>query len=155
LDSVEATGTVSEKVARAGVEAARRRFSPEFMNRIDKTVVFNPLGKAELRDILKLELGAVQDRVLATGHAVGVRFSVNGAAQEFLLKEGTDERYGARHLKRAVERLLVQPFSNLIASGQIQSGDHIRVTHAAAAPSLAFFREADAFESCEVSGAAA
>ena len=141
LDSVEATGKVSEKVARAGVEAARRRFSPEFMNRIDKTVVFNPLGKAELRDILKLELEAVQDRVLATGHAVGVRFSVNTAAQEFLLREGTDERYGARHLKRAVERLVVQPVSNLIASGQLQFGDRLMVDFDAKLGRLMFFKE--------------
>jgi ATP-dependent Clp protease ATP-binding subunit ClpB len=141
LDSVETTGKVSEKVARAGVEAARRRFSPEFMNRIDKTVVFNPLGKAELRDILKLELEAVQDRVLATGHAVGVRFSVNTAAQEFLLRQGTDERYGARHLKRAVERLVVQPVSNLIASGQLQFGDRLMVDFDAKLGRLMFFKE--------------
>lgn len=141
LDSVEATGKVSEKVARAGVEAARRRFSPEFMNRIDKTVVFNPLGKAELRDILKLELEAVQDRVLATGHAVGVRFHTNAAAQEFLLQEGTDERYGARHLKRAVERLVVQPVSNLIASGQLQFGDRLMVDFDAKLGRLMFFKE--------------
>ena len=141
LDSVEVTGKVSEKVTRAGVEAARRRFSPEFMNRIDKTVVFNPLGKAELRDILKLELEGVQDRVLATGHAVGVRFSVNTAAQEFLLREGTDERYGARHLKRAVERLVVQPVSNLIASGQLQFGDRLVVDFDAKLGRLMFFKE--------------
>lgn len=141
LDSVEATGKVSEKVARAGVEAARRRFSPEFMNRIDKTVVFNPLGRSELREILKLELEAVQDRVLATGHAVGVRFSVNAAAQDFLLKEGTDERYGARHLKRAVERLVVQPVSNLISSGQLQFGDRLMVDFDPKLGRLMFFKE--------------
>ena len=69
--------------------------------------------------------------------------------------EGTDVRYGARPLKRAIERLLVQPLSNLIATGQVRGGDCIRVTHSASAPMLTFFREADVFRSWNVDGAAA
>ena len=76
-------------------------------------------------------------------------------AREFLLQEGTDVRYGARPLKRAIERLLVQPLSNLMATGQIRPGDCIRVTHSTAASALTFFREADAFEAWGVDGAAA
>ena len=102
-------GKVSGKIARAGVDAARRRFSPEFMNRIDKTVVFNPLGKRELRSILGLELDSVQERIFAVGNASDILCNVRVQAREFLLMEGTDSRYGARHLKRAVERLVVQP----------------------------------------------
>ncbi|HEV2445705.1 MAG TPA: AAA family ATPase [Candidatus Sulfopaludibacter sp.] len=132
---------VSARMARAGVEAARRRFSPEFMNRIDKTVVFNPLGKAELRDILKLELDAVQDRLLATGNVADLRWSVRTPAREFLLTEGTDARYGARHLKRTVERLVVQPLSNLLASGQLHTGDRLVVDFDPGLRRLVFFKE--------------
>ena len=115
------------KLGRAGLEAARRRFTPEFMNRIDKVVVYHPLGEAELRRILNLELGYVQARLR---HATGARqiaFRLDGAARALLLREGTDSRYGARHLKRAIERLLVQPMANLVATGQLSEGDLVFV----------------------------
>jgi ATP-dependent Clp protease ATP-binding subunit ClpA len=60
------------------------------------------------------------------------------------LLEGTDFQYGARPLKRAIERLLVQPLSNLLATGQIRRGDRVRVSHAEGSPVLTFYRDADA-----------
>jgi len=134
-------GDQAERLGRAGTEAARKRFSPEFMNRIDKTVVFNPLGDEELKQILGLELRAVEDRVSRATGSVPVSFSVNPAAQEFLLREGTDSRYGARHLKRAVERLVVQPTSNLLATAQLQPGDTLVVDLNAEANGLVFLKE--------------
>jgi ATP-dependent Clp protease ATP-binding subunit ClpA len=121
------SGSRSEKIARAGVEAARRRFTPEFMNRIDKTVVFNALSESDLRRILEIELGLVKDRLLKATRTHSVHLKVDAAVKDFLLEEGTDARYGARHLKRAVDRLMVQPLSNLIATGQIQDGDRLFV----------------------------
>jgi ATP-dependent Clp protease ATP-binding subunit ClpA len=115
------------KVSHAGVEAARRRFSPEFMNRLDKVVVFHPLGQAELRGILALELNILRDRIQRAAATTAVQLEVSDAVQDFLLQEGTDARYGARHLKRTLERMLVQPLANLIATGQIQAGDCINV----------------------------
>jgi len=133
---------VCDKMSRAGVEAARRKFSPEFMNRIDKTVIFRPLGAHELSRVLEIELEEVRERIEQAQGGKGFLIHVADNAREFLLTEGTDIRYGARPLKRAIERLLVQPLSNLIASGQIRESDCIRVTHGAAAPALTFFREA-------------
>jgi len=146
---------LSEKMSHAGLEAARRKFAPEFMNRIDKTVIFHPLGAGELRRILQIELDEVQERIEKT--PAGKRFLINvsDSARDFLLMEGTDVRYGARPLKRAIERLLVQPLSNLIVTGQIRQSDCIRVTHSASAPILTFFREAGVFRSREVHGVAA
>jgi ATP-dependent Clp protease ATP-binding subunit ClpB len=118
---------MNEKMSRAGVEAARRNFTPEFMNRIDRTVVFKPLGTPELHRILDLELRSVQDRILCATGSNAMTFSLNADARAFLLKEGTDERYGARHLKRAIERNLVQPMSNLMATGQVQNGDRLTI----------------------------
>ena len=133
--------TMADRVSRAGVEAARRKFTPEFLNRIDRTVVFNSLGEAELREIVDLELQSVQERIaLATGSKT-IHFTVNDGAKDFLLKEGTDSRYGARHLKRAVERNLVQPMSNLIATGQVQSGDQLLVEVDPERRRLAFLKE--------------
>jgi ATP-dependent Clp protease ATP-binding subunit ClpB len=134
-------GKPPEKVARAGKEAARKRFSPEFMNRLDKTVVFNPLGEAQLRQILGLELQAVEERVCRATGATSIALTVDSAAQDFLLREGTDLRYGARHLKRAVERLLVQPTSNLLATAQLQAGDTLLVEFDSELGALTFSKE--------------
>lgn len=115
-----------QKVYRAGIDAARRKFSPEFMNRIDKVVVFRSLTENHLRQILELELQAVQDRI---NRSVGTKFTFNcsDAAKDMLLSEGLDHRYGARHLKRSVEKLLVFPLANLVATEQLGFGDSVYV----------------------------
>ena len=128
------------QISRVGIAAARRKFTPEFINRLDKIVVFRPLGREELCRIVDIELEMVQERVQNTA-AKSFTMKVTDSAREFLLLEGTDSRYGARHLKRAMDRLIVQPLSNLIASGQIRSGDMIRVSHREGSPTLMFFSE--------------
>ena len=117
---------VDQKIYRTAVEAARRKFSPEFMNRIDKVVVFRSLKEHHLRLILDLELQAVQDRIMQSAGTKFV-FQCSETAKDMLLKEGLDFKYGARHLKRAVERFLVYPLSNLVATGQIGLGDLVHV----------------------------
>jgi ATP-dependent Clp protease ATP-binding subunit ClpA len=117
---------VDQKIYRTAVEAARRKFSPEFMNRIDKVVVFRSLKEHHLRQILDLELQAVQDRIMQSAGTKFV-FQCTEKAKDMLMKEGLDYKYGARHLKRAVERFLVYPLSNLVATGQIGLGDLVHV----------------------------
>lgn len=118
---------LDEKMNRTAVDAARRKFSPEFMNRIDKIVVFKTLRPEHLEKILEIELGMVQQRILsATGNNQFV-FSCTPAVKKFLLVEGTDPKYGARHLKRAIEKNVVFPLANLVATGQIKLGDFIRI----------------------------
>ena len=146
---------MAAKISNAGTEAARRRFTPEFINRIDKTVVFHALGARELRRVLEIELQAVEERIGQAKASPGFVMNVSDSAREFLLMEGTDIRYGARPLKRAIERLLVQPISNLIVTGQIRQGDCIRVTHGPSEPLLAFFREAEVFRSLQADRVAA
>ena len=142
-----AAGIVDEalggKVMRAGVEAARRKFSPEFMNRIDKIVVFHPLGAPELRKILTIELNVVQQRIFTAANGAPFVFTLTEEAKDFLLLEGTDMKYGARHLKRAVDRHLVHPLSNLIATGQVRGGDLLRVDFNPALGALTFFKDAE------------
>jgi ATP-dependent Clp protease ATP-binding subunit ClpA len=118
---------LDEKITRTAQEAARRKFSPEFMNRIDKMVVFKTLKPEHLEHILEIELGMVQQRILqATGNHQFV-FSCTSPVKGFLLREGTDPKYGARHLKRAIEKNIVFPLANLVATGQIKLGDFIRI----------------------------
>jgi ATP-dependent Clp protease ATP-binding subunit ClpB len=135
--------SVGDKVMRAGIEAARRRFSPEFMNRLDKIVVFHPLGAAELRKILTIELNVVQQRIFNAAKAAPFVFTLTEEARDFLLLEGTDMKYGARHLKRAVDRHLVHPLSNLIATGQVRGGDLLRVDFNPTLGALTFFKDAE------------
>jgi len=132
-----------EKVSRAGLEAARRKFSPEFMNRIDKTVVFRALGTAELRRILSLELNMVQQRIFTSSNGAPFVFTMTDGANQYLLREGTDLKYGARHLKRAIDRSLVHPLANLIATEQVRGGDLIRVDYDDSLGKLTFFKEAE------------
>jgi ATP-dependent Clp protease ATP-binding subunit ClpA len=133
----------SHKISRAAVEAARRKFTPEFMNRIDKTVVFRPLGEAELRRILDLELNVLQQRIFNSAAAAPFVFSVAEAGKDFLLREGADLKYGARHLKRAIDRSLVQPLSNLVATQQVRGGDLVKIDFDHAAERMTFCREAE------------
>jgi len=134
---------LNSKITAAGVAAARRKFTPEFINRLDKVVVFRPLGETELRRILELELAIVQKRVLTNTHGTPFLFHLAGAAKDFLLREGTDLKYGARHLKRAIERFLIYPMSNLIATEQVKIGDQIRVDVDSECNSFSFSREAE------------
>src|SRR3989442_10128723 len=96
------------------------------MNRIDKVVVFRSLKEHHLRAILDLELQSVQDRIMMSAGTKFV-FQCSDAAKDMLLQEGIDYKYGARHLKRAIERFLVYPLSNLVATGQIGLGDLVQV----------------------------
>ena len=117
---------IDRKISKTAVEAARRKFSPEFMNRIDKVVVFRSLNEDSLRQILDLELQVVQDRVSASDGARFI-FECSDAAKTKLLREGLDIKYGARHLKRSIERFLVSPLSNLLATDQVSTGDLVYI----------------------------
>jgi ATP-dependent Clp protease ATP-binding subunit ClpB len=130
------------KVERTAQEAAKKKFSPEFMNRLDKVVVFHPLRDEQLEQILEIELGMVQQRVLDTGRGQFL-FRVTGPARRFLLQEGTDLKYGARHLKRAIEKYVVYPLANLLATEQVRFGDMLVVDWDGISLHLTFQKEGE------------
>jgi ATP-dependent Clp protease ATP-binding subunit ClpB len=131
------------RLRRTGVEAARKRFTPEFMNRLDEIVTFHPLGTEQLKKILEIELNLVQQRIFALASDSSFVFTLSDKAKSFLLEEGTDIRYGARHLKRTIGRLLVQPMSNLITTEQVLGGDLIVVDFDEKARSMRFTKQAE------------
>ncbi|HEY1483190.1 MAG TPA: AAA family ATPase [Candidatus Acidoferrum sp.] len=133
---------LDQKVERTAVEAARRKFSPEFMNRLDKVVVFHPLQRKQLEQVLDIELSMVQQRVLETAKGQFL-FRVTESGRDFLLEEGTDQRYGARHLKRAIERHVVYPMANLLATDQVHLGDLICIDRPGKQDHLSFEREGE------------
>jgi len=133
---------LDQKVERTAVEAARRKFSPEFMNRLDTVVVFRPLKREELDEVLEIELGQVQKRLLdsTTGHFL---FRITREGRQFLLQEGTDQRYGARHLKRAIERFVVSPLARLLTTAQVRPGDVLLIDRHPGEKGLAFLRDTE------------
>jgi ATP-dependent Clp protease ATP-binding subunit ClpB len=136
------TSQVDEKLERTAVEAARHKFSPEFINRLDKLVVFRPLRREQLEEVLQIELQKVQSRVShATDRLFLFRISEN--ARQFLLDEGTDQRYGARHLNRTIERFLIHPLARLLATDQLRSGDRLLIDLHPAKNCLAFARDTE------------
>ena len=132
---------IDRKMYHTALDVAKRKFSPEFMNRIDKVVVFRTLNQQHLRQVLDIELNEVQNRIMASQSDKQFIFRCTAEAKEFLLREGTDLKYGARHLKRAIERHLVYPISNLIATGQIGLGDVIKIDLGASGDKLTFSKE--------------
>ena len=132
---------LDNKLYRTALDVAKRKFSPEFMNRLDKVVVFRTLTEEDLRRILDIELNEVQSRIMTSQSNRQFVFHCTQESKEFLLREGTDLKYGARHLKRSIERHLVFPLSNLIATDQISQADIIRVDLHGEGDKLTFVRE--------------
>jgi len=139
--------TLSRKIERSGLCAVRRKFTPEFINRLDKIITFKPLGPEQLAQILDIELEMIRQRIFDASIIRSFAYHATQSAKTFLLQQGTDMKYGARHLKRAIERLLVQPLSNLIATAQIRGGDYIRIDLDASGNALTFVREAEGLPS--------
>jgi ATP-dependent Clp protease ATP-binding subunit ClpB len=132
---------LDQKIYRTATEAAGRKFSPEFMNRVDKVIVFRTLKREHLEEILDIELEHVQDRIMSPAVSRQFVFSCTPSARAFLLEEGTDSKFGARHLKRSIERHLVFPLSNLVATGQIELGDLVTIDFDPESCKLKFVRE--------------
>jgi ATP-dependent Clp protease ATP-binding subunit ClpA len=137
-DSVRQTDKRIESVA---VAAARQYFSPEFMNRLDRVVVFHGLSAVQLGEILEIELAQVQARAQALRPAEGFKFNCTPETKAFLIREGTDAKYGARPLKRAIERHLVLPMARLLSTTQITSGDTVIVDIVPGRAELVFLKE--------------
>jgi ATP-dependent Clp protease ATP-binding subunit ClpB len=132
---------LDQKIYKAAKEAAKRKFSPEFLNRIDKVIVFRALTRENLEQILDIELENVQQRIINASDGRQFVFRCTKEARNFLLDEGTDAKFGARHLKRAIERFLVFPISNLLATDQIELGDLITVDFDSVMGKLIFVKE--------------
>ena len=104
-------------------EEIERAFNPEFLNRVDDIIVFHPLSKAEIGEIVHILLGDVRARL--SEEELSLRLT--DEAVEFLVDEGYDEKFGARPLKRAIQRYLEDPLSEKILAAEFAPGDEIEV----------------------------
>jgi ATP-dependent Clp protease ATP-binding subunit ClpB len=112
-----------ERARKEAMEALRASFRPEFINRIDEIVIFNPLGKEQLANIVKMMLKSVE-QLLAERQ---ITLEITPAAIELLLNEGYDPAYGARPLRRTIQRLIQDPLALQILEGKVLPGDRVRV----------------------------
>ena len=126
-ESLASAANLDDKISRTATDAARKKFSPEFMNRLDKVVVFKTLRPEQLEQVLELELAKVQQRIIRAVGQSHFTFQCAAEVKRWLLEEGTDPRYGARHLKRVIERNIVYRLANLVATRQIKAGDCVTV----------------------------
>jgi ATP-dependent Clp protease ATP-binding subunit ClpA len=138
--SADLDAATVNRLKKMAVEAARRKFSPEFLNRIDKTVAFRPLNPADLEKVLSIELGRVQARLHQASAGNRFAFQLTAAARRFLLADGLDLRYGARHLRRSIERRLVAPLAHLMATRQVSPGDSLTVDISEHGPQFLFLK---------------
>ena len=115
----------TSKLKSIAISAAKSKFTPEFMNRIQHTSVFQTLTEEQIRQILDIELVELQRRMFFA--QVGLKIAVSPKARRRLATEGFDKAYGARHLKRAIDRLLEIPLARIITSQQVGKGDTVIV----------------------------
>jgi ATP-dependent Clp protease ATP-binding subunit ClpB len=137
---------MDDRLYRTAKDAAKKKFRPEFMNRLDSTIVFRALTRDSILQIMKIELEELQWRIWSAPYrnfkleagakmpeAQSIVFKLTESAKDFLLNEGTSELYGARELNRAIDRFIGFPMASLIASKQVKHGDRIKVDWAIAA----------------------
>jgi ATP-dependent Clp protease ATP-binding subunit ClpB len=134
----ELAGKNPEEARKEAMEALRAVFRPEFINRIDEIVIFNPLGKEQLEHIVDLMLKSVE-QLLAERK---ITLELTPAAKELLLREGYDPAYGARPLRRTIQRMIQDPLAMQILEGAILPGDHVKVHRDAKKEAMRFERVA-------------
>lgn len=123
LSTINTGEETDELLWTAAKDALKKKFAPEFVNRINRSIVFHTLSNESMKRIMDLEITAIQNRIIDAGYFIIL--DVTDEAKEYMLKVGIDTVYGARELTRALDRLVVEPISNLIATKQVQDRDLI------------------------------
>lgn len=131
-------GASPATVRAIGLAAVRRNFSPEFVNRLDATITYQPLDPAAIERILDLQLEALERHIAARLGPAAFRLELSAAARAFLLQRGTSAEYGARELKRAIHRYLIQPLGRRVLDHAAESGDVLAVDMAMDEAGLSF-----------------
>jgi ATP-dependent Clp protease ATP-binding subunit ClpA len=138
---VNTIGNRQENLTAIAINAARKRFSPEFLNRLDEILVFQPLPTSQLRQLVAVEIERLESR-LQRAIGTDINLCLSEQTVDFLVEQGTDGRYGARHLKRALEKYLVFPLSCLIETHQMGSAGTLNVGLDRSKQKLTFCKEA-------------
>jgi ATP-dependent Clp protease ATP-binding subunit ClpA len=113
------SGATLEKLHHIGMVAVRRKFSPEFVNRIDTVITYQPLDADALGEIVDLQIAALELHIENRLGEKAFELAVSAAARQYLLSKGTSSEYGARELKRTVLREVTQPLAAMVANGEV------------------------------------
>jgi ATP-dependent Clp protease ATP-binding subunit ClpB len=114
-------GTIDEGTRREVLDAMRQHFRPEFINRIDEVIVFHPLGREHMGRIIDLQMA----RLLARLEERKITLHLSDAARQALIEEGYDPLYGARPLKRTLQRRVLDPLAMAVLQGEFREGDEV------------------------------
>ena len=107
------------------MEEVKRMFKPEFLNRIDDTIVFHPLTKDHMKEIVTILLNILEKR---TKSQMSIRLNAGDDVKEYLVEKGYDEKYGARPLKRTIQNLIEDKLAELVLEGKVREGDSVKIT---------------------------
>jgi len=107
------------------MKALNHKFAPEFLNRIDEIIIFNKLQEEDILKILDLECNSLIENLKEVGD---YQLKISRAAKDILVKEGYDPKFGARPLRRTVERLIENPIAEMILKGEIKEGDTVKIS---------------------------
>jgi len=124
LEGIDAQGHISDAARDDVMKALRANFRPEFLNRIDETVLFKPLTLAEITAVVELLVNDLQNRL----EQQGIRLEIGKASEEYIATEGYDPVYGARPLKRFIQQHLETPLSRMIIAGDASEGMQVDVS---------------------------
>ena len=120
----ELSGQADEKeIHNRVMDALQKHFLPEFLNRVDEVIVFHPLGRNEIREIVDLQLQRLSSQLEKNGY----KLDVSDTAKQLLANEGYDPAYGARPLKRVIQQRLQNALANELLAGTYTSGDTIEI----------------------------
>ncbi|MEO8126364.1 MAG: AAA family ATPase [Bryobacteraceae bacterium] len=125
---VDDSRNTSDRLGRIAQAAARRQFTPEFMNRIDVSLTYEPLDQECLQTILDQHLADLQTHILERLGARAFQLTVPKESRLFLLRQGTSVEYGAREIKRTIHRHLMQPLAAMISDGRVEPGASVHAT---------------------------
>ncbi len=129
-------------------DALRQALRPEFLNRIDETIIFHPLSQQAIQRIVALKIDDLNERLADQQ----ISLSLTDEAQRILAKEGFDSHYGARPLARALKRLVENPLARSIVAGEVREGDRVVVDAAAMSDALLIRRQAEPSSSASEDG---
>jgi ATP-dependent Clp protease ATP-binding subunit ClpA len=122
-------GAIRRKLEAIGMKAVKRKFSPEFVNRIDAVITYHPLAAGSFEDILDLQLAALERHIHNRLEERAFEIDVTDGARAFLLRKGTSSEYGARELKRTILRKVTQPLAAMVENGSVPAGSVVVVDH--------------------------
>lgn len=137
-DSEAQVADRSRKLAAITDNAVRKNFAPEFINRLDSTVTYEPLSKEALEQILDLQLAKLDAHIRSRLGIRSFTIEVRPEARAYLLERGVSTAFGARELKRTIHRKVLQPLANFILAGRIRPASHVRISLSEAGDTLSF-----------------